>query len=363
LARPVLQMRDASLAIGQGRFDTRVAVQSHDEMGELADSINQMAQALDEITVSKSYVDSILHSMADGLIVADEQGCVVLANPAALQMLQYDADSIQTVPLERIAPELFVRQDDGRVVLRRRTLPIARHEMSFCQHSGASVLVSVSVSSDDAQGKKFVLVAQDITARRAAEAEIHALAFYDPLTNLPNRRLLLDRLEQALVQGARSPQYGALLMLDLDNFKMLNDTHGHEMGDLMLIEVADRLSSGLRAEDTVARLGGDEFVVLLNHLGTDERAAASQAALIAQNICHRLSHVYVLRHDAPIEHHASASIGLTLLCGGAQDSVKTILKQADSAMYQAKEAGRNTVRCHAVNGANETYSDERNAIS
>ena len=188
----------------------------------------------------------------------------------------------------------------------------------------------------------------DLTQRKTAEDQLHKLAFYDPLTQLPNRRLLLDRLGHALAGSARSQHQGAIMFIDLDNFKTLNDTQGHDVGDRLLIEAAQRLQSSVRQGDTVARLGGDEFLVMLEDLDADGLVAA-QVEGIAEKILAALGHPYRLefnmasgRHST-IDYHSTASIGVTLF--GAQPvNVDELLKQADLAMYQAKAAGRNTIR-------------------
>ncbi|MBD9405552.1 EAL domain-containing protein [Acidovorax sp. ACV02] len=180
----------------------------------------------------------------------------------------------------------------------------------------------------------------DISGRKAAEDEARYLAFYDALTQLPNRRLLVDRLQQVLVNGARSGLTTAVLFVDLDNFKTLNDTRGHEVGDLLLKDVAQRLRSCVREQDTVARLGGDEFVVVLQNLSSDAPEAAAQARTLGELILAQLRQPYEL---AGHEHHFTASIGVTLL-NHQRDSVDEVLKQADMAMYRAKDAGRNTLR-------------------
>ena len=180
----------------------------------------------------------------------------------------------------------------------------------------------------------------DISGRKAAEDEARYLAFYDALTELPNRRLLVDRLQQVLAGSTRSGMATAVLFVDLDNFKTLNDTRGHEVGDMLLTEVARRLQSHVRELDTVARLGGDEFVVVLQNLGTDPTEAADQARMLGETLRARLAQPYDL---AGHEHHCSASIGITLL-HGQRTTVDEILKQADMAMYRAKDAGRNTLR-------------------
>jgi diguanylate cyclase (GGDEF)-like protein len=186
----------------------------------------------------------------------------------------------------------------------------------------------------------LVIVYHDVTDLHLASAEIQSLAFYDPLTHLPNRRLLIDRLEQATASSARTGREAALLFIDLDHFKTLNDTLGHDVGDLLLQQVAQRLTSCVREGDTVARLGGDEFVVMLADLSEQAVDAATQVETVAKKILDALNQVYRL---ATHEYRSTPSIGVTLFSGHGC-AIDELLKQADIAMYQAKRAGRNTVR-------------------
>lgn len=180
------------------------------------------------------------------------------------------------------------------------------------------------------------------------------MAFYDTLTQLPNRRLLNDRLDQAMATSKRSGKYAALMLLDLDHFKELNDKHGHNTGDLLLIEVGRRITCCLREMDTVARLGGDEFVLVLSELHPDETESAAQANVVAEKIHAILAEPYTLIIQQPggvdvtIIHHCTASIGVTLFLNH-EASLQDILKRADMAMYQAKEAGRSLIRFYATN--------------
>ncbi|NOS96767.1 MAG: diguanylate cyclase, partial [Methylotenera sp.] len=186
----------------------------------------------------------------------------------------------------------------------------------------------------------YVSTLTDITTSKAAEEEIKNLAYYDSLTGLPNRRLLLDRLTQALTFSARSGKEGALLFIDLDHFKTLNDTEGHAVGDLLLQQVAARLTAAVREGDTVARLGGDEFVVMLEDLSDVALEAAAQTEAIGEKILEAISQPYQLGKH---EHHSTSSIGATVF-NDHQSGIDELLKQADIAMYQAKKAGRNTLR-------------------
>jgi diguanylate cyclase (GGDEF)-like protein len=187
---------------------------------------------------------------------------------------------------------------------------------------------------------RFIVLSRNVTQRKTSEDEINKLAFYDPLTNLPNRRLMVDRLRQALANSSRSGCVGALQFIDLDNFKTLNDTQGHDMGDLLLQQVAKRLTACIRQGDTVARLGGDEFVIMIEELSEDREEAAAQAEMIGEKILAAISVPYKL---AGLDYQITPSIGVTLY-SNLQQSTDELLKQADLAMYQAKSAGRNTLR-------------------
>jgi diguanylate cyclase (GGDEF)-like protein/PAS domain S-box-containing protein len=208
--------------------------------------------------------------------------------------------------------------------------------------SGEAFWVDLEVSPvwDDARKlTHWVAVGRDITERKSAEEKIQYLAFYDPLTRLPNRQLLLDRLHAALSDIDR-PHEGALMFIDLDNFKVLNDTLGHQKGDQLLQQVAERLRSCVARGDTVARLGGDEFVILLENNGQKPMEPAAGARAVSDRILAKLGEPYQL---SGYQHHSTCSIGVTLF-GRAPWSVSELLKQADMAMYQAKSAGRNAVR-------------------
>ena len=186
----------------------------------------------------------------------------------------------------------------------------------------------------------YVAVKSDITDRKAAEDKIYTLAFYDALTKLPNRRLLLDRLQHALASSSRTQRNGALLLIDLDNFKTINDTLGHDIGDLLLQQVTQRLISCIREGDTVARPGGDEFLMILEDLNENPQDAAAQAKMVGEKILAALNQPYQL---ANYSHVSTPSIGVTLF-GNQKVAVDELLTQAELAMYQSKAAGRNTLR-------------------
>ena len=217
--------------------------------------------------------------------------------------------------------EQVQRCKDGRYVLVHGHLTLVRDEHT---HNPKAILA----------------IWTDITQLRRDQEKVQYLAFHDQLTQLPNRVALMDRLNHAHAASYRHGQHGALIFLDLDNFKTLNDTFGHDMGDLLLQQVAARLRSSVRSVDTIARLGGDEFVLLLEELGTDKHRAAIQTEAAAHKIIDALSATYDLRGR---HYDCSASLGITVFDGHAA-SVEELLKQADLAMYGAKQAGRNTLR-------------------
>ena len=197
-----------------------------------------------------------------------------------------------------------------------------------------------AVMNEHKQVSHYVATLTDITQRKAAEEQIRQLAFFDPLTGLPNRRLLMDRLHRALAVSERNKSSGAVLFIDLDHFKTINDTLGHEKGDLLLQQVAKRLAGSIREGDTVARLGGDEFVVMLEELDTAREIAADEAKSVGEKILTLLNQPYRL---IDFDFHSTSSIGVALYSGQSVP-MDDLLKQADLAMYQAKSAGRNSMR-------------------
>lgn len=195
---------------------------------------------------------------------------------------------------------------------------------------------------------------EEVAERKKMGDQVRQMAFHDLLTQLPNRRLLADRLQQAMVASKRTQRWGAVLFLDMDNFKPLNDTHGHAVGDLLLIEVAHRLKTCVRERDTVARFGGDEFVVILSDLHADESESVAQAQAVAEKIRTALSEPYQLiiqpgsTGASALEHRCTTSIGVALFHAVAT-SQEEIIKRSDAAMYDAKQAGRNRVCVHTTN--------------
>ncbi|NOQ13180.1 MAG: PAS domain S-box protein [Methyloprofundus sp.] len=237
-------------------------------------------------------------------------------------------------------------------------LHIPAGELLLQRKDGSSITVfssHIKLGKAPEQAEMFCIDIDLTEAKKASEA-IQQLAFFDSLTHLPNRRLFLDRLSQEQKISKRHSSYMALLFLDIDHFKTLNDSLGHSVGDLLLVEVGRRMQNAVREEDTVARLGGDEFVVLLTELSSDQFVAAKQVHHIAEKIMAEFAlPINIHRY----EHIVTASIGITLF-RGAEDSADTLLKQADTAMYRAKKAGRNTF--HFFHPSMQVAADVRLAL-
>lgn len=243
--------------------------------------------------------------------------------------------------------DAFVK-NDKEVILSGQTIEV---EELVPQDDGIHTYLSVKFPIRHASGGIYAVcgIATDITERKRDEEQIYNLAFYDTLTQLPNRRLLNDRMKQAMAASKRSGLYCALLFMDLDNFKSLNDTQGHAAGDLLLTDAASRISSCVREVDTVARFGGDEFVVMLGELNIDRAESVKQAAIVGEKILNILAKPYVLTLQQEskatvitIEHHCTASFGAVMFLGH-ENGVEDIIKWADIAMYKAKAGGGNLI--------------------
>ncbi|HEX5338655.1 MAG TPA: diguanylate cyclase [Gallionella sp.] len=296
--------------------------------------------------------DAALNAAANAIIITDRQARIVWANQAFTKLTGYSFSEVagrhcgelikSGLQDAKFYAEMWLAILSGHVwhgelTNRRKDGTLYRDEMTV-----------TPVRNQDGEIANFVALKQDITARKLEEVHLQNLAFYDPLTQLPNRRLLMDRLGQAQASSKRSGHYGALMFLDLDNFKPLNDRYGHDVGDLLLREVARRLSNCIRQDDTVARLGGDEFVVLVKELDTEKEASAKQATLVAEKVRAALAnpcHLELLQAEdgkTAVDHRCTCSIGVVLFINH-EPGLEEILKCADIAMYQAKSAGRNRI--------------------
>ncbi len=288
-------------------------------------------------------VAAVAFESQEGMLISDGTQVILRVNSAFTKIMGYSADDVRGKPASTFRsahhpPEFYADLQES--VLAGGAWQGEYWALHKDGHIFPLWLSITAVNADDGSVTHYVFTLIDITERKLAEDEIRSLAFYDPLTNLPNRRLLMDRLRHALIKSERSIDLGALIFVDLDNFKKLNDTRGHDIGDLLLAEVGRRLSTCLRDGDTVARLGGDEFVVLLEGLGKTTAEAGEHAEIVADKILTGLNQVYEL-DGAP--YFSTPSLGVSLF-KGQEVTIDEVLKQADLAMYQAKGAGRNTVR-------------------
>ncbi len=295
---------------------------------------------------SETRFRAVFNQAAVGMVqVNSDTGELVRVNQRFCDILGYTAQELGALRMQDIShPDdlprsqaLLQRMLDGEVAE-------FRMEKRYLRKDGSSVWVELTASPmrpDGGPARYHVAVVHDATQRKQAEEELRYLAYNDLLTGLPNRRLLLDRLEQALSLSARHQSCGAVLMLDLDHFKTINETRGHGAGDRLLRSVAARLRSCLDDDATVARQGGDEFVVVLKELGATGTDAARQAEEVARAILEAVREPFVLDGGEP--HHTTLSIGITVF-NGTREPADELLKRSELAMYEAKAAGRNTLR-------------------
>lgn len=320
--------------------------------------ITERVRVENRLVESERHFRAVTETANDAIITGSSKGDVVGWNPAAERMFGYAEAEIIDRPLTTLMPERFRKQHSegmARVLAGGTQRLMGRTTESVgLRKDGSEFPLELSLSQwQTAEGKFFNAIIRDITERRRAEEVIHKLAFYDELTQIPNRRLLNDRLKLAMASSKRSGRYGAVMFLDLDNFKPLNDKYGHGAGDRLLIEVARRITGCLREMDTVARFGGDEFVVMLCELDADKAASTEQVGKVAEKIRTVLSEPYrlTIRQESGtetiLEHRCTASIGAVLFVRQETD-MEDLIKWADLAMYQAKDAGRNSVRFYEV---------------
>jgi diguanylate cyclase (GGDEF)-like protein/PAS domain S-box-containing protein len=285
----------------------------------------------------------VFENTQDGMMVTDLSDVIVRVNRAFTELTGYpEAEALGQKPSMLTSPH----QDRAVFVSMRKDLAQKgrwKGEITNRRKSGDDFAQWMTISSvHDAAGTVTHRVSTftDISLLKEAQAKVHNLAFFDPLTQLPNRRLLLDRLHRAVASSARRKTCGAVLQIDLDHFKLLNETEGHEAGDMLLIEVARRLRTCVRDQDSLAHQGGDDFLVILEDLGSELHEAASRAEMVAEKVLQTLREPYQL--DS-IEYNSQASVGIAIF-HAQEDSAEEVLKRADTAMYRAKADGRNAVR-------------------
>ncbi len=303
----------------------------------------EAARAMTALQEQELRIAATAFESQEGLLITDAERIILRVNLAFTKVTGYEAEEIiGKLPSMFRSPRMKAEDYDH---MNATVMSVGNWQGEiFAQRKDGSAFplwISISSVRDEKNAvTNLVYSVVDITERKLAEDAIRSLAFYDALTELPNRRLLLDRLRQAMATSTRSGLYGALLFIDLDNFKKLNDTRGHDIGDLLLRQVSQRLGDCLREGDTAARLGGDEFVILLCELSDDLLEAAEKTELVAEKILSALNQPYTLGEQ---QHHSTPSIGVCLY-SGQTETIDDLLKQADLAMYQSKAAGRNAIR-------------------
>ncbi|MDR3438188.1 EAL domain-containing protein [Telmatospirillum sp.] len=368
LAGHVTSVANASAAFGGGEEPKvrRTGIRELDEMGAALDTAHareervhaalsesktmeaQLARLVEDLRQSKAEVldqsarsRTLLKIASDGIHILDQHGNLMEASESFLRMLGCDADEARRLNVTDWDVYFSATEVKERIHRLVREQSAIVFETKMRSLDGSVFPVEISCRGVFLNGSHYLYSsARDITERKAAEAQIQQLAFFDTLTKLPNRRLLLERLSQAKVMCHRNHTYGALTFIDVDNFKMLNDTQGHRLGDLLLREIGIRLQSCVREGDTVARLGGDEFVVMMENLEGDVDGAGMQAEAVVEKILGVLAAPYLLENHLQ---YSTVSLGITLF-HDKEVSNDDLLKQADLAMYQAKAAGRNTRR-------------------
>ncbi|MDX9994275.1 MAG: CHASE domain-containing protein [Rhodocyclaceae bacterium] len=308
--------------------------------------ITERKQQVEALKEREARYRGVVETSPDGFWATNPEGQLIVVNDAYCRMSGYSREELLAMHI----PDLEANEKPEETAAHIERIyreGFDRFETVHRRRDGSLWPAEITVSIIPSVGELFVFV-RDLTTLKTLEAErarnearIRNLAFHDPLTGLPNRRLLIDRLRQTIAAARRSRKHGALLFIDLDNFKQVNDTLGHEAGDQLLIEVARRLDACTREEDTVARLGGDEFVVMLSGLAESERESMQQVRLTGEKILAALNQPYRLGEQ---DHDNTPSIGATLFRD--EEDVDAILRQADAAMYHVKSSGRNAMNFH-----------------
>lgn len=312
-------------------------------IAKLVISERKAREAFTQLQNSENRVQAVLDNVDEGIVTISASGRMTLFNPGAERMFGYRSQDVLGRNVSMLMPEPYHSEHDGYIdrylqTGTARVIGIGR-ELQAQRSNGEIFPMELRVSEFKFDGQRqFIGMLRDITERKSIEAQIVHLAHFDALTNLPNRRLVQDRIQQAIVSAQRTGSEFAVLFIDLDKFKDINDTLGHDVGDKLLEMVAHRLTAALRAQDTVGRQGGDEFIVLLASLST-----AEDAARVAQKILEALAVPFEINGQSL---HSGTSIGIATYPRDGTD-VETLLKNSDTAMYSAKEAGRNNYQFFA----------------
>lgn len=358
ITKPIAQLERVARAVHGGDLGARAAAEGPPDIAAVALKFNAMVDA-QQHSVEQLRIAATAFESHEGMMITDANRIILRVNTAFTRATGYSSEEIVGK-----TPHILRSDRHDTDFYRAIWQSINRTggwqgELWGCRKNGEVYpkwLTITAVKDEKDVITHFISTDFDITERKQAEEKINELAFYDQLTGLANRTLLLDHLKQAKSASTRSGLYGALMLIDLDNFKTLNDTFGHDMGDLLLKQVAQRLTECIRSEETVARLGGDEFVVILTNLSIDENEAVTHAETVGEKIILSLNQPYQLRNMA---YHSTPSIGLTLF-KGSHASHEDLLKQADLAMYKSKEMGRNAMRF--FDPAMQTIIVERSAL-
>ena len=319
-------------------------------IGWIVNEVSRFQSSQEEIETALGRYKAIVSTSEDAILSKDLQGVITSWNTAAEKLYGFTAEEVIGKSIFMLVPK--ESKEDLLLLIQRvmQGISVPHYRAYRLRKDGLQIPVMLSLSPiRDLQGNVIGIssVGHDISEQVRLEEQVKEMAFHDPLTKLANRRLLDNRISLALAVNRRSRSHSALLFIDLDNFKPLNDSHGHEAGDLLLIEVAQRLKSCVREVDTIARIGGDEFVVLLTELEAEEGIAKQHALEVAEKIRLSLEESYSLEvqqqsADKKVSHMCSASIGVTLF-SGVEKSHDELLIEADAGMYEAKHAGRNRV--------------------
>ena len=360
IVTPIRKLRDVVQALGDGDLAARAPTsQNVSELMTLATGINEMAgklqhesQALQQRVEAADRIAAIAFESHEGMMIANADMKILRINNSLAEMIGYSQAEVESKRPHMLCAdrhndeyvdeiwsavnnngewqgEIWTRCKDGKIF-------------------PAWVNIT-AVKKEDLTLTNYIATYTDITKRKADEDEIKNMAFRDTLTQLPNRRVLIDRFKQTMAVSKRTKQYSALMFIDLDKFKPLNDKYGHEVGDLLLVEVANRLVSCVREVDTVARFGGDEFIVMLSELNINKEESILHAEIIAEKIRAILEEPYFLeirddgKVNATLEHYCTSSIGVSMFLGHEYNA-EEVLKRADMAMYMAKREGGNTAR-------------------
>jgi diguanylate cyclase (GGDEF)-like protein/PAS domain S-box-containing protein len=292
-----------------------------------------------ELLIEKQSI--ALEATANAIVITDAHARVEWVNPAFLKLTGYSLKEALGRKMQDLVKS--GHQDEAFYKKMWKTISakkIWRGDLVNKNKDGIfynEYMTITPVIDRNDQISNFIAIKEDISQRKASEKEIQELAFYDSLTGLPNRRLFMEQLQHAVLSSSRHQSYSALLFIDLDNFKIINDTYGHDVGDLFLTDVASRINLCVRNKDIVARLGGDEFVILLEQLGSDSKEAISITLRIGKKIIAHLNQEYCAH---TVRHKGSGSIGICMFLN-EYDKAEDILKRADTAMYKAKDTGRN----------------------